>query len=87
MPLGRLVVAKTILPLVPAQVVGFVAKPATSVGVGGLAKVLTVGSFPVQLLLVMEKLLKAPVGNPLKVKALEATVTDLGLPVPVKVSE
>ena len=50
-------VAKTMLPLVPPQVVGLLAKPAKSVGVGGFVKVFMVGSFPVQILLVMEKLL------------------------------
>ena len=45
------------LPLVPPQVVGLVIVPAAKVGVGGLLRVLAVASFPVQLLLVMEKLL------------------------------
>ena len=85
--MGRLVVVKAILPLVPPQVVGLVAKPAESVGVGGFDRVLTVASEPVQPLLVIEKLLKAPADKPLKVNAFEATVIDLGLPVPVKVRE
>ena len=45
------------LPLVPAQVVGLVAVPATKVGVGGFVKVFVVEALPVQPLLVMEKLL------------------------------
>ena len=45
------------LPLVPAQVVGVVAVPATKVGVGGFVKVFVVEALPVQPLLVMEKLL------------------------------
>ena len=55
--MGRLVVANKILPLVPAQVVGLVAVPATKVGVGGFDRVFTVASEPVQPLLVIEKLL------------------------------
>ena len=53
--MGRLV-ANTMLPLVPAQVVGLVAVPATKVGVG-FVKVFVVEALPVQPLLVMEKLL------------------------------
>ena len=55
--MGRLVVANKMLPLVPPQVVGLVAVPATKVGVGGFVKVFVVEALPVQPLLVMEKLL------------------------------
>ena len=75
------------LPLVPPQVVGLVDKPAESVGVRGFDRVFTVASEPVQPLLVIEKLLKAPADNPLNVNAFEAIVIDLGLPAPVKESE
>ena len=80
-------VVKAILPLVPPQVVGLVDKPARSVCELGFDRVFTVASEPVQPLLVIEKLLKAPADKPLKVNAFEATVIDLGLPVPVKVRE
>jgi len=75
------------LPLVPPQVVGLVDKPARSVCELGFDRVFTVASEPVQPLLVMEKLLYVPTVNPLNVNAFEATVIDLGLPVPVKESE
>ena len=75
------------LPLVPPQVVGLLAKPAKSVGVGGFVKVLAVASFPVQPLLVMEKLVYVPADKPLNVNAFAETVIGLGLPAPVKVRE
>ena len=57
MPSDRLVVANTILPLVPAQVVGLVVTPASKVGDRGAVKVFVLLSVAIQPLLVMEKFL------------------------------
>ena len=86
MPSGKLVVAKTILPLVPPQVVGLVATPASRVGDRAAVKVFVLLSVAIQSLLVMEKLVYVPVDKPLTINVLEVIVTVLGLPAPVKVS-
>ena len=56
-PLGKLVVAKAIVPSVPEQVDGLVDAPAVMLGEAGLERVLEVATLPVQPELVTEKLL------------------------------
>jgi hypothetical protein len=85
-PSGTLVV-NGIFP-VPPQVVGFTAVPAVRVGAVGSVNVFEVAVVPVQLFVVMEKLLYVPAFKPFRVKALLVTVIFCGLivaPVPVAV--
>ncbi|TAF95980.1 MAG: hypothetical protein EAZ32_11615 [Cytophagia bacterium] len=56
-PLGKLVVVKSIVPSVPEQVVGLVGVPALMVGEAGFDKIFEVATEPVQPKRVTEKLL------------------------------